>query len=173
MSDLKTCPVCQTNNMISAEKCVSCVYPFDASKSEQSKFIGQLILKKSTISEASTKIKRARIALWVIGGYFILSSIISILMVNNFPIAFILPNILFGILFIGFGFLTFRLPVISIIIPSVLLLAYWVLMAVLDTNAIIRGILFKIVIIMTMGYALVSAIQSQKLKKESDFLSKL
>jgi len=169
-----TCPGCKTSNALEKDKCVSCGYPFNANKEEQSKFIGQLILKKSTISEAKTKIKRARIALWVIGAYFVCSTLYIFLNISYdlLPWTYFIPGIFFGILFVGFGFLTYRLPAISIIIPLILLLAYWVFAAILDTNSILNGLFFKIAILMILGFSLLSVFQAQKLKKESSFLEK-
>lgn len=175
MPEQKKCPVCKSLNEVKEEYCNSCAYPFNASETEQSKFIGQLILKKSSIAEAKTKIKRARIALWLIGAYFILSTlyIFTSISYDLLPLAYFLPGIFFGILFVGFGFLSYRLPAISIIIPLVLLLAYWVFSAALDTNSLLNGLLFKIAILLILGYALLSVFHSQKLKKESDFLNTL
>lgn len=173
MSDYKVCPGCKTENDKEINNCAQCSYPFNATKAEQSKFIGQLILKKSTISEAKTKIKRARIALWVIGAYFIFNTLFSFMFISFdlLPIVYYLPLIFFGIIFIGFGFLTYRLPALSIIIPLVLLASYWILNAVLDTNSILSGLFFKVAIVMILGYALISVFQAQKLKKESSFLN--
>lgn len=172
MSEQKTCTVCRTHNKINAGNCTNCGYPFNASQAEQSKFIGQLILKKSAISDAQTKIKRARIALWVIGAYFVFSTLYIFLNISYdlLPWTYFFPGVFFGLLFVGFGFLTYRLPAISIIIPLVLLLAYWVFAAILDTNRILSGLFFKVAILAILGYALMSVFQAQKLKKESHFL---
>ena len=170
MPEFKICPACRNNCNTEVINCNSCGYPFSATKAEQSNFIGQLILKKSTISESYAKIKRARIALWVVGAYFILFSLYFIYNFSQFPFEVFLPDIFFGLLFIGFGFLTFRLPIISIIIPLILLITYWVITAVYNTNDILSGILFKIAILGIMFYALVSTIRARKIAKESDFL---
>jgi hypothetical protein len=172
MSDHKICPGCNTTNNSESELCVSCGYPFDASEINQSKFIGQLILKKSAITDAKTKLKHARLALWAIGAYFILSTlyIFTVISFDLLPFTYYLPGIFFGLIFVSFGFLSYRLPLISIIIPLVLLIAYWVFSAVIDTNSLLSGFFFKIAILMVLGYALLSAFKAQKLKKESHFL---
>lgn len=172
MSEHIKCPGCKSHNEVNVQYCSNCGYPFNASDAEQSKFIGQLILKKSTITDAKTKIKRARIALWIIGAYFILSTlyIYTAISYDLLPITYFLPGIFFGILFVGFGFLTYRSPAVSIIIPLVLLAAYWIFSAVLDTNSLLDGLLFKIAILIVLGYALLSVFQAQMLKNESHFL---
>ncbi|TKS56815.1 hypothetical protein [Mesohalobacter halotolerans] len=166
MSETLSCPACKSNGQTDIKGCSSCGYSFEATSEEQSKFIGQLILKKSTLKEAKTKLKRARIALWIIGGYFVLSGVYFMLTFEAFSPLYFVPPMIFGLLFIGFGFLTFKSPIISIVISLILIISYWGFNAVIDINAIIRGLLFKIVILMVMIHALMSTIQAKSIQKK-------
>jgi hypothetical protein len=167
------CPVCDKDYANTAENCMGCGYPFEASKKEQSKYIGQMILKKSSIQDAAVKIKRARIALWVIGGFYILGVVILYVQASALPIEYYIPNLLLGVLFVGFGFLTFRLPIISTIIPLILLTAYWVFLISQDLGLFLNGILYKIAAFSILVYALYGAIEAKNLKDKNNYLNDL
>ena len=164
------CPVCETENHESNEHCITCNYPFTASQEERSKYIGQMIVKKSNIEEANTKIKRARILLWIIGGFFILGTAYQLFQPFSLPILYYAPNFVLGLIFIGFGFLTYRLPIIATIIPLILITAYWVFLMSQDINMFIKGILGKVVTFVILVYATYAAVEADKIRKENKYL---
>jgi hypothetical protein len=167
------CPVCDKDYQVSANNCIKCGYPFEASKDEQSKYISEMHLKKSSVQKANSKIKSARFALWIIGGLFVLSVVFQIFQSVSLPLEYYLPNLFFGLIFIGFGFLTYRLPIISTIIPLALLTAYWIFLMSQDLSLFFRGILYKIASFSVLCYALYAAIDSQNLRKENEYLENL
>ena len=164
------CPVCQTENDESNEHCINCNYPFSASQKERSKYIGQMIVKKSSINEANTKIKRARIVLWIIGGFFILGAVLQLFQPFTLPLLYYAPNVVLGLVFIGFGFLTFRLPIIATIIPLILITAYWVFLMSQDMTLFFKGILYKIATFVILVYAAYAAVEADRIRKENNFL---
>ncbi len=163
-----TCPVCKTNYDNEPEKCLKCEYPFNGTEKEKSIFIGQQIFKKETISEAKAHIKKARIILWVIGGLFLLMS--GFLAYNGMPSASFLGGLILGGIFLGFGFLSYKFPFISILLPFIILFLFYVTMAIIDISTLLQGLIWKIIFMTGLGYALFSMIQAEKIKKESKFL---
>ncbi len=165
-----SCPVCQSTFEQQPETCHKCKFPFNASEKEKSKFIGQQILKKGTISDTKEKIKRARIILWVIGGINIL---FPFLLYANHPQqkTYIIVGLIIGFLFIGFGFFTHKKPFISILIPLILLLFLYTVDYIQEPISLIKGILWKIIFITGLVYGLVSIIQAERIRKESTFLN--
>ncbi len=159
-----TCPTCKSDYKSQPNNCSKCGYPFSGTEMERSKFVGQQILKKRNVSDTKDNIKRARIILWIIGGINIFFSFLSY---QDFSL---IIGIFLGVIFIGFGFLTYRKPFISIITPLILLVLFYAASAIQDPSSLIQGVLWKIVILASLTYALVGIIKSEKIRKESDFL---
>jgi hypothetical protein len=77
-----------------------------------------------------------------------------------------------GLIFIGFGFLAYKKPFISILIPLFLLILLHMLAAIVDPGTIFKGIVLKIVFISGLVFGLISIIESEKIRKESEFMKK-
>lgn len=169
MDEIITCHTCKTKYEVQPEKCKKCGFPFAGTEKEKSLFIGQQILKKGSVSDTTDKIKRARIILWVIGGINILS---SFLIYYSTPLQeiYIIPEIIIGLIFIGFGFFSYKKPFISILILLILLLLLYVLNAIVDPITIMQGIIFKTIFLSGLIYGLISIVQAEKIRKESEFL---
>ena len=169
MDKIITCPTCKTEFEIQPEICKKCRFPFTGTEKEKSIFIGQQIFKKGNVSDTTDRIKKARIILWVIGGINILS---PFLIYNNDPLQgiYIITGIIIGLIFIGFGFFTYKKPFISILIPLILLLLFYIIDALADPITLIQGITWKVIFLSGLIYGLISIIQSEKIRKESEFL---
>jgi len=164
MEETLTCPTCKSDFKTKPVSCSKCGYPFSGTDKERATFIGQQILKKGDVSDTKDKVKRARIILWIIGGINIL---FSLLIYQNFPL---LIGVILGLIFIGFGFLTYRKPFISILTPLILLVSYYIFLGIYNPNTLIQGVIWKIVILSSLVFALIGLIKAEKIRKESDFL---
>ncbi|MFT5846217.1 MAG: hypothetical protein ACI902_000258 [Psychroserpens sp.] len=80
--------------------------------------------------------------------------------------------IILGLLFIVFGFLSPKKPLIFISLALILLLAYYTFMLLIDPHLIFQGIVWKLVAIAFLVYGLVNSFEERKLKKGSQFLNK-
>ncbi|MCD4724127.1 MAG: zinc-ribbon domain-containing protein [Bacteroidales bacterium] len=169
MNKMIICPTCKTNYEIQPETCTKCGFPFTGTEKEKSIFIGQQILKKGNVSDTKDRIKRARIILWIIGGLNILS---PFLIYNNNPLQgiYIITGIIIGLIFIGFGFFTYKKPLISILIPLILLLLFYIIGAIAEPISLIQGIIWKVIFVSGLIYGLISIIKAEKIRKESEFL---
>lgn len=168
MENTLICPTCKTVYEIQPERCPKCGFPFSGTEKEKSIFIGQQILKKGKVTDTRDRIKRARIILWVIGGINILFPMIF---PDNYPTDLVIIfNIIIGFVFIGFGFLTYNKPLISILIPLIILVLFYISNAIIDPSTIVKGLLWKVLILTGLIYGLVSIIEADKIKKESRFL---
>lgn len=155
------CPTCKNEYDTEPKTCSECNFPFEGTEKERNLFIGKQISKKNKFSETNDKIKRARIIIWIIGvitiGQYFISLTSEI-------------DLLIGILFVGFGFLTYSKPFIAILIPFILLILTYTFSAFIDLGLLLQGILFKIIFLFGLGYGLIMIIQTNNLKKESNFL---
>lgn len=159
------CPICQSKYDTLPDNCTKCNYPFSGTDKEKSIFVGQQVLKKSTVKGTKDKIKRARIILWVIGG---LNIIASPFIYDELYV--LIVGIIIGIVFIGFGFLTYKSPFISILIPLILLILLYTIGTIDDPSTFFHGILWKILFLSGLVYALIGIGEAENIKKESNFL---
>ena len=171
MENNVTCPVCKTTFNEQPVKCNSCGFPFSATEKEKSLFIGQQILKKRTVSDTKDKIKRARIILWSIGGMNLLASLFALTNAQAQNV-FVVAGVILGLVFIGFGFLAYKKPFISILIPLILLVLLHLAAAIADPSTLLRGIILKVVFIGVLIYGLVGIVEAEKIRKESEFMQK-
>lgn len=171
MENTTICPVCKTAFNEQPVNCSNCGFPFSGTEKEKSLFIGQQILKKRTVSDTKDKIKRARIILWIIGGMNLLAPFVAY---ANSPAqnVFIVAGIILGLIFIGFGFLAYKKPFISILIPLILLVLLHLAAAIADPSTLIKGIVLKVLFIGGLVYGLAGIIESEKIRKESEFMQK-
>ncbi len=171
MSSKFKCPACQTEYVLQPEFCAECGFPFKGTEQQKSAFIGQQILKKGTVSDTKDKIKRARIILWVIGG---LNIIFSLLAYNGSQQQkdLIIASAILGLIFVAFGFLTYRKPFIAMLIPLLLLLLFYTYDAIQDPASIFMGILWKVIFITGLVYGLIGVIKAQRIRGESAYLKK-
>jgi len=170
MEKVIICPNCKSNYEIEPPTCSTCGFPFNGTDNEKSLFIAQQILKRGKISDASDQIKKARIILWFIGGFLILVSFLNLIK-NPMREIYIFGVLFFlGLLFIGFGFLTYKKPIISILIPLIMLLLFYTMEEIAEPNTLFQGILVKFFFLFGLLYSLVSVIKAQQIRKESDYL---
>lgn len=171
MENTVVCPVCKTAFSEQPLNCNTCGFPFSGTEKEKSLFIGQQILKKRTVSDTKDKIKRARIILWIIGGMNLVAPFVAY---ANAPAqnVFIVAGIILGLIFIGFGFLAYKRPFISILIPLILLVLLHLAAAIADPSTLIKGIILKVLFIGGLVYGLAGIIESEKIRKESEFMQK-
>jgi len=169
MEPSKQCPACKSEFLVQPGACENCGFPFIGSEKEKSLFIAQHILKKGQLSDTRDRIKRARIILWIIGGFNILSPVVASFG-NGVQGEYLFVGIFLGIVFIGFGFLAYKKPFIAILIPLLLLLLLYTASAILDPDTLFNGIILKLVFLGGLIYALVSIVEAEKIRRESKFM---
>ena len=130
---------------------------------EKSVFIGQQIFNKGVVTETKDRIKTARIILWIIGGVSILIAFFDPLLGRSMIIT--------GLIFVGFGFLTYKKPLISVLIPLILLLLEYTFQVIIGgLSFLFTGIILKTLILTGLICAVVSIIKAEKTRKKSEYL---
>ncbi len=124
-------------------------------------------VKKLELEGYETGIKKARNALFITAGLVLLAEVISLatsgIPLSPFLIGFIVVEV--GI-FVALGFWTKTQPLTAIIIGLLAFLGLWIFTIVAtDSSAIYKGILVKIIIIVTLVNAIKPAKAWQDAKK--------
>ena len=113
-------------------------------------------VKKLEIEGYETGIKKARNALFVTAGLFLVGEIINIVGsgLTLTPLAIIIIAVEVGF-FVALGFWTKTQPLTAIIIGLIVFVGLWILTRIVsDETAIYKGIIVKIIIIVTLVNAI-------------------
>lgn len=162
------CPNCQSEYPETTVACTKCGFPFTATDQEKSAFIAQQILKAGEIGDATQSVKSAQTILYTIG---IFTCVFALLLFqNSVALAF---NLLLGVGFIIFGYLVIKSPMQILILALTLLLFIYTLSALVDWTSLFQGIIWKLICVSSLSYAIFKLKKAQRIKKESEYLSKL
>lgn len=165
------CPLCKKEYETIQMNCSGCGYPFTATEKEKSVFIAQQIIKKNSIKDTKDRVKTVRIMLWFLGQLFIIN-LISDLIHNDIDLFNILGLLIMGLFFLFCGFLSYKYPLHSILLPLIILTVFHLTtILLLDVSTFLHLLLPKIVIHVFLIIGLIFVIKAEKLKKESLFLS--
>jgi len=170
MNNAIICPVCKSNYDSPQEICKTCNFPFSGTEKEKSIFIGQQILKKGSIDDAKVSIKRARIILFLIGGFQILNGFIFYLQ-NPALEREVIFQLILGLIFIGFGIFVFQNPLVFVSISLGILVSIYLVSAIIDSTTLLKGISWKAVYLFGLIYSLVKILQADKIRKQNKHLN--
>ncbi|QQS50991.1 MAG: hypothetical protein IPM71_15665 [Bacteroidota bacterium] len=172
MNEMIKCPTCKTEYEQQPDNCGNCGYPFSGTDKEKSHFVAHQILKKGKISDTKENIRNARIILFVIAAFNILLPILKYSEVTNGGVQ-IGIGIFIGFIFLFFGIIAKKKPFISILIPLILLIIFYALIAIIQPISLVQGVVWKVIFITGLVYSLITIKESDKIKKESSHLSKI
>lgn len=165
------CNNCKTAAEEEIEICAICNYPIKGTEKEKASFIAKQVIQKSDVEESIKRLKTSRIILFVIGAFYLIISLKSFINVNtSFSWIF---NLVLGLIFIGFAFLTYKKPIIAIGVPLGLTLLYYLTLLLIDPTYLWSGILWKMIIVMGLGYGFFSVRKSNDILKKNKYLATL
>ena len=134
-----------------------------------SKAVAQDVLDKQKLKDSAQKVKNARIVLLVIGGLTIAVSLYKLLSVGDEIEGY--TGLVEGVLFIGLFFLGAKYPLGALISGLILYAVPHLIVAVIEPESILRGIILKVLFIAALIRGIVSVSQLPKAKpKVSDEL---
>jgi hypothetical protein len=163
------CKNCKTQRAESEEICDLCNYPIKGTEKEQASFIAKQVIQKSDVLESIERLKKSRIILFLVGAFNIIAPFTPLLK-NPTSFEYIF-SISLGLILIGFGFLTFKKPKIALIIPLSLFILYYVILFLINPIYLFSGMLWKMIIIMGLGYGYLSVRKSDKILSENKYLA--
>ncbi|NAS31020.1 hypothetical protein GTQ40_08575 [Flavobacteriaceae bacterium R38] len=163
-----TCENCEIEISPVQVTCEHCGFPIAGTEKEKSIFFGKQIANKAAIRHAGKLQRRSSYILYIIGGFQIVTGGLSY---RNYHLReeFILYAFI-GLIFMTFGYFSSKKPILFISLGLGLILLLYALDFILDPSSILSGILWKIVIVGTLSYALISSFEEQKIKKKNKSL---
>ncbi len=168
MEDL-FCPNCKESISRIEFECSNCKFPLSGSEKEKAVFIGRQISNRSKIDDAKTSQNKVRIILYIIGGFQLLNALIGIL--NGYDASSYLFFLILGSIFIVFGYLSPKKPLVFISLALILLLGYYAFLYSISPRYLTQGLIWKIVSVSFLAYGLVKSLEERQLKKQNKFLN--
>nr|WP_299071802.1 hypothetical protein [uncultured Allomuricauda sp.] len=158
------CDFCKTKKGSEEKSCQNCGLPFDGSEAEKSNHITNIFRTNEKLQEALNALQRAKWILFAIG--------ISTLVFQFY--SFYLSAIeTSGFLFLAglslmitiCGFATNDYPIPSVIMGTIFVIAMYGFSAYLEPSNMFKGVIWKIMILAALTYAIKTAIEYDKMPK--------
>ena len=162
------CNYCGANTPESAY-CQTCNYPLHGTDQEKGRFVAKQVMDESNVKDAINKMKYPRYILFIIGGFNVLASVIQY---QSLDLASIIISIVIGLMFIGFALLTVKSPKIAILIPLILILIYYTLLAVFMPNYFMFGIIWKVIIVIGLSFSIYTVFDAEKILRNNPYVAK-
>ena len=158
--NLQLCSLCKTEIELDSVFCGSCGFPENGTDQQVNIFHRRLSFNKNQKREADKKIKSARNTLYVLAGITILFSTIQFF--SHQDTATLITGYILGVIYILLGSWTSKKPLMAVLLGLLLYVTTIVISAIVEPQTIIKGIIFKIIIIayLTKGVFSASSIKN-------------
>ncbi|RYE36886.1 MAG: hypothetical protein EOP42_01750 [Sphingobacteriaceae bacterium] len=168
---LSVCAVCNKTPAVDDIFCVTCGYPLKGSDIEQKTFIVERQNKVIDLDEHNKKIKKVRTTLIAIGVFTAIFGLITYASSTNQQgkSALLVTNLILGVIYYCLGIWSKQKPMAAIVSGFCLFILVNLLNLIVDPITIVKGILFKIIIIVAFINGIKSVIEVEKINKELDF----
>ena len=148
--------------------CGNCGFPANDTPEAKKKFIGRLKVKRIELEEENSKINKVRTYLFVIAGFTFISGFIysAISSEGAETILLIILNTIIAVMFLTLGLLVRKHALPVCIIGLSLYVSIILLNAFFDPMSIIKGVIFKGLIISAMVYGIIASRKAKVLESE-------
>lgn len=147
--------------------CDNCGYPIKGTEEEQWNFKSNRAVKEIDLADYTKKIKDAGNALFWIAGVCLLSGVIFYFSGDeDLRFGILITYLILSIVFVALGGWSRKKPVAALISGASLYAILQILYLISDPLNILKGIIFKIIIIGAFIKGIKSAIEAEKVKKE-------
>lgn len=163
------CKICKTDQEEDQTICRVCKYPLLGTEKEQAVYVAKQVMQKSDVLESIKQLKTARGILFGLGGVYVVMSSISYVKYNDFYSSIF--NIALSLVFIGFGFLTFKRPKIALLIPLILTVLYYLVLLFINPFYLWQGVFWKLIVLIGLGYGYFGVRKSDKILSENEYLA--
>lgn len=159
------CPSCKTIFIENKETCSKCNFPFNGTEQEKSIHIGQFILKKGVVIDASDYLKKTQNILYSLAGLSVIGLILFILPVNHYTIDIVF-NVSIIIVLIFCGFFIKKNPILLTVLPLFLVIGVSLLNYLANPIILLQDALLKILIIGSLIYSINLQLKASKFKEK-------
>jgi hypothetical protein len=164
------CNSCFTKIDQDDQFCNNCGYPLKGTEEEKRTFQSTRTVNEIDIADYNKKLTNAANTLYYLGGIFVIYALVQFFVKKDDEdvLAYVLPNIVLAIVFVVLGGYTKKKPLACLISGFSLYIIVQVLNAVTEPSTVIKGIIVKIIVIGFLVRGIKSAIEVDRIKKESN-----
>ena len=148
--------------------CTNCGFPEGGSDDERRSFLLRVSSRKRLLTDAQRKIKNAKIALIVIGAFYMLVALLYVFAYDDAATA--IANAFVGILYFILVVWCERQPFTSILTGFVIYISFIIISVIIDPVTLVQGILIKIIIVAALIRGIYSAREARRLMKELEVM---
>jgi len=152
---IPSCTHCEIPITETTTFCPECGYPEKGTEQDVAKFYARRAMAKNNTIDAEEKINSARNTLFVIGGVIMLFGFINFFSDND--MATLIVNVIICAIYILLGFWTKQKPLIALLLGLLLYITTVVISAIFEPMSLVKGILWKVLIIGYLGKGIFSA----------------
>ena len=156
-----SCSICKTPMQLENKFCPECGFPENGTEREVAQFHARNAMKKNQHMDADQKIKSARNVLYVMAGIILLFGFINFF--RDQDVALLISSVVIGIIYLALGSWTSKKPMIAILLGLLLYITNIIIdVVVIGPEMILKGIIFKVLIIAYLGKGVYSASSIKK-----------
>lgn len=156
------CPYCKTEVSRVAIFCEQCGFPLAGSKAEKAAFLKEQASTSSLLRDTRITIGRTQIILYVIAVFQFLNAAIAYFGANDTTSTLFFAII--GFLLSIFSYFSKKRPIVCISLSLTTMLGYYGYLYTIHPNFLNEGFLWKLAIILFLGFALFDAIYGKYIK---------
>jgi type III secretory pathway component EscR len=146
--------------------CPHCGHPENGTEKERAQFFAKRAMNKNKAIDAKDKISSARNTLFVLAGIMVLFGIIIYGSTNS--VLDLGINLFFAFIYLVLAFWSEQKPFIALLIGLFLYITLIVINAIIDPVTLVRGIIWKVLIISYLGKGIYSALEARNKENSSN-----
>jgi hypothetical protein len=155
-----TCSKCDSIIEIENIFCSNCGYPEHGTEKDIAVFHANKAMERNKNMDAGKKIKSARNTLYVMAGVTFVFGVF--LFFQDYDSAVLITNVILSLIYLVLGYWSMKKPVMALLLGLLLYLTTIIISAVFEPTTLVRGILWKVIIIAFLGKGLYSALSIKK-----------
>ncbi|XLS29435.1 hypothetical protein ACJD0Z_01120 [Flavobacteriaceae bacterium M23B6Z8] len=155
------CRHCSAFVQLDERFCAECGYPENGTDKERSHFIAKKVMNKRKGDLENKRIKSGRNLLFILSALIFLIGTFTAYMANG-DLSIFVENTILALIYFGLGLWSSKKPFISLLLALLLYLTITLINAIVDPSTLIRGIIFKGIVIAFLGKALYAAFEQKK-----------
>lgn len=129
-------------------------------------YTGELAGLAWKLEQAEDNIKIARKILYALAGLIILGSLLSMAMSKSFSLFVFIPALVIASFYGVCGYISQQRPVLGLGLALGAYLVYVLIMGLLIPLSLAQGVIWKIVIILSLSFGIYNAVKGTRLKRE-------
>lgn len=123
--------------------------------------------KDSLKGETNKEINRGRYALFIVGILYVITGFVESFVIDGHDILYGIIDWIVAAIFIGFGVLSYKKASLALILGLSFYVLIVILLALVDPTTLLKGVLWKILIVVSLVYGLRTSLEEDAKKKKT------